>query len=56
MPNGDVFHLNERGEYFQALVWAAKLFDVDLSELDYRPDFVTEAEAKLMREIAQELK
>ena len=56
VPNGDVFHLNERGEYFQALVWAAKLFDVDLSELDYRPDFVTEAEAKLMREIAQELK
>ena len=56
VPNGDVFHLNERGEYFQALVWAAKLFKVDVSEVDYRPDFVTEDEAKLMREIAQELK
>ena len=52
VPNGDVFHLNERGEYFQALVWAAKLFDVDLTELEYRPDFVTEDEAKLMKEIA----
>ena len=57
VPNGDVFHLNERGEYFQALVWAAKLFgDADLSTLDYRPDFVAEDEAKLMREIAVELK
>ena len=55
-PNCDLFHLNGRGEYFQALVWAASLFDgVDLSKLAYRPDFVTENEAKLMREIAMEL-
>ena len=54
-PNCDVFHLNRKGEYFQALVWAVKLFDVDLTELDYRPDFVTEDEQKLMSEIAMEL-
>ena len=53
-PNCDVFHLGRRGAYFQALVWAAKLFKVDLAEMDYRPDFVTEDEARLMCEIAME--
>ena len=56
-PNCDVFHLNGRGEYLQALVWAASLFDgIDLEKVEYRPDFVTEADAKLMREIAAGLK
>ena len=55
-PNCDVFHLGDGGEYFQALVWAASLFDgIDLTELEYRPPFVTEDEAKLMREIAMGL-
>ena len=53
-PNCDVFHLGRRGDYFQALVWAAKLLKIDLSDLDYRPDYVTEDEARLMREIAME--
>ncbi len=53
VPNCDVCHLNPRGDYLQALVWAATLFDgVDLVEMEYRPDFVTEEEARLMREIA----
>ena len=56
VPNCDVFHLNEKGEYFQALVWLKSLFDVDLTEMDYRPTFVTEEEAKLMKEIAMEVK
>ena len=55
-PNCDVFHLGQRGEYFQALVWAVTLFDVDLMELEYKPDFVTDDEAKLMKEIAMGLK
>ena len=55
-PNCDVFHLNEKGEYFQALVWAVKVLGIDLTDLGYRPDFVTEDEAKLMKEIAMELK
>ena len=56
VPNCDVFHLGRRGEYFQALVWAHALFGTDLTELDYRPDFVSESDAKLMREIAMGLK
>ena len=56
VPNCDVFHLGDGGEYFQALVWAAALFDgIDLTELEYRPDFVSEDEARLMREIAMGL-
>ena len=54
VPNCDMFHLGRRGTYFQALVWAAQLFKAELSEMDYRPDFVTEDEARLMREIAME--
>ena len=56
VPNCDVFHLGDGGEYFQALVWAVAIFDgIDLTELEYRPSFVTENEAKLMREIAMGL-
>ena len=55
-PNCDVFHLNRKGECFQALVWAAKLFGKDVAGLEYRPDGVTEDEAELMKEIADELK
>ena len=56
VPNCDVFHLGRKGEYFQALVWAKALFGVDLTDLKYRPDFVSESDAKLMREIATNLK
>jgi len=55
-PNCDVFHLNRKGEYFQALVWARTLFGVDITDISYCPDFVTESEARLMRDIAQELR
>ena len=56
VPNCDVFHLNPRGAYFQALVWAASLFKgVDVSACPYKPADVTDDEAKLMREIAVEL-
>ena len=56
IPNCDVFHLNECGEYFQALVWARTLFGVDLTNLGYKPDFVSDADAKLMRTIAMSCK
>ena len=37
-------------------MWAVAIFDgIDLTELEYRPSFVTENEAKLMREIAMGL-
>ena len=53
--NSDAFHLNEKGEYLQALVWAAKLLDADLAGLTSHPACVTDDEARLMRQIAQEL-
>ena len=56
VPNCDVFHLGRKGTYFQALVWAKSLFGVDLADLKYKPDFVSESDAKLMREIAANLK
>lgn len=56
VPNCDVFHLGRRGEYFQALVWAHALFGVDLGDLSYRPDFVTDSDFELMKKIAGEVK
>ena len=56
IPNCDVFHLGRKGEYFQALVWAHALLGADLTGLKYKPDFVSESDAKLMREIAAGLK
>lgn len=56
VPNCDVFHLGNGGEYFQAIVWAAALFkDADLERIKYRPKFVSEQDARLMREIAASL-
>ena len=52
VPNCDVFHLGRKGEYFQALVWARTLFGVDLTKLGYTPAFVSDSDAKLMKEIA----
>ena len=52
-PNCDVFHLNPRGQYLQALVWAAFLFGPDsLDGLGFSPPVVSESDARLMREIA----
>ena len=54
--NCDPCHLGRKGDYFQALVWARTLFGVDLKDLKYKPDFVTDSDAKLMREIATEVR
>ena len=56
VPNCDLIHLGRKGEYFQALVWAKRLFGVDLEHLGYRPDFVTDSDFELMRKIAEDLK
>ena len=56
VPNCDVCHLNPKGNYLQALVWAASLFKgVDVSACTYKPADVTDGDAKLMRKIAVEL-
>lgn len=50
----DAVHLNKEGEYLQACTWLAALFDDDLSGLAYRPGFLTEEKAKIMRKCAVE--
>jgi len=55
VPTCDVFHLNDRGNYFQALVWAGSLLDIDARAVAFRPEGVTESDAALMRTIAAEL-
>ena len=54
-PNSDVFHLNARGEYLQALVWAATLFQTDLPTVNSRPAGVTDEEDRLLRLVARQV-
>ncbi len=49
---GDVFHLNADGEYFQSLVWVAKLFDVDVTKCTYAPKGLDPKLAAKMKEVA----
>ncbi len=53
--NSDPFHLNAKGEYLQALVWAATLFKTDLSKVEVRPAGVTDKEDRLLRLVAREV-
>lgn len=53
-PKCDVFHLNERGEYFQALLWTADLFHVDARRCAYAPKALDEATAIRIREVVME--
>ena len=50
----DFSHLNERGHYLQACVWLGFLFKVDPVTFSYRPESLSEADAKLMRECARD--
>ncbi len=55
---GDNFHLNACGEFLQALVWTARLFDADVTKSSYVPPCLAKhpERAALMREIAAELR
>ena len=50
----DASHFNPRGHYLQACVWTAALFGVDPTTFAYRPDFLSEPDARLMRECARD--
>lgn len=50
---GDRFHLNSRGQYLQACVWFAFLFDRNALEVTFVPKELTEKDAKFIREMAQ---
>lgn len=51
----DFAHLGSAGEYFQALLWTAFLFDVDVSQCAYRPEFVSEKNNALMKQIVSDV-
>ena len=51
----DLYHLNDAGEYFQALLWTAFLFNVDVTPCAYRPESVSADEAVLMKQIVKDL-
>jgi len=47
------FHFNHgEGEYLQALVWTAKLFDVDVRTCGYRPPKLAAARADVLKAAA----
>lgn len=49
---GDSIHMNATGNYLQACVWVAKLFDVDVLSIDYHPEGMTPELAKKCRTAA----
>ena len=53
-PKGDVFHFNGTGHYLQALVWAAKIFNKDVTTCAYAPAGLDPAKAALMKRVAME--
>jgi hypothetical protein len=55
--DGDAFHLNRKGEYLQALVWTAKLFNADVTKCKYVPQYLKDSPdtVKLMQKIANEV-
>lgn len=52
VPKGDVFHMGPDGNYLQALVWTAKLFNVDVTKCGYAPNGMSVERAAFLREIA----
>ncbi len=50
----DCIHLNNYGEYLQACVWFAFLFDRPATDITYTPPNMSEARAKKFREIADQ--
>ena len=50
----DPAHLNRRGDYLQACVWFALLYNRPTSEIKFVPKEVTPEDAKFIRDLAQE--
>lgn len=50
---GDRFHLNHRGQYLQACVWFAFLFDQDARKITFVPKEINANDAKFLHEMAQ---
>lgn len=50
----DTIHLNERGEYLQALVWFGFLFGADPTAVSYVSPHIGDADARVLRECARD--
>ena len=50
----DYIHFNKDGEYMQALVWFAKLYDEPVSKVKYVPAGMSDELNKLLRSCAQD--
>lgn len=50
---GDTFHLNRKGEFLQACVWFAVLFDRPVSDIKLEPRGIDKAEVEFLKNIAQ---
>lgn len=50
----DYIHLSPRGEYLQACLWFAFLFDKKTSEIAYVPSFIGDSDARWLRDKAQQ--
>lgn len=50
----DSIHLNKDGEYLQACVWFAYLFDIPAADIKFKPKHMDEQTAKKMRQIADQ--
>ena len=48
------FHFNRQGQYLQGLVWTAKLFGADVRKCEYRPDWLDDGRAKVLRSAAMD--
>jgi hypothetical protein len=53
VPKTDRIHLNGRGEYLQGMVWFGRLFECDVTNIEYVPENMGKADAAFLREIAQ---
>lgn len=51
---GDSIHLNGNGHYLQGLVWTRALFGVDVTKCTYKPAWMSEEKAVLLRKCAAE--
>ena len=49
----DLIHLNCRGQYLQACVWTAFLFECPVSEISFVPEELDDRDAAMLRRVAQ---
>lgn len=51
----DRFHLNQRGQYLQALVWYGFLFNKPVSNVTFKPKSISDEDAAFLKKVAQQV-